>query len=60
MRKTHVLLTIIGCAWGLFLQSQGERKMTYTQLAEDVFFSQKDSLVYEGIEFLNDLPDRGA
>ena len=60
MRQISFVLTIVGCALGLFLQGQGQSKMTYTQLAEDVFFSQKDSLVYEGIEFVNDLPDRGA
>jgi hypothetical protein len=60
MRHLAIVFTCLACVFVPVLPGHGQSKMTYTQLAEDIFFSQKDSLVYEGIEFVNDLPERGA
>ncbi len=39
---------------------QARKTIKYSQLAEDIFFSKKDTLRYYNIFFINDLPDKGA
>ena len=51
-------LTIVLAITNLY--SQDLKKVGYTQLANDIFMSDKDTVHYQNVHFINDLPDKGA
>src|SRR6478609_1065756 len=41
-------------------QAQQLKSIGYRQLADDIFFSNKENVAYKNVHFINDLPDKGA
>lgn len=60
MKRTHFVLSAALWVLGLLAYAQTEPNSSYSQLAQDIFLSGKDSLIYKNIHFLNDLPENGA
>lgn len=60
MKRTHFVLSAALWVLGLLAYAKTEPKSSYSQLAQDIFLSGKDSLIYKNIHFLNDLPENGA
>ena len=60
MRLLYFLFLLFSFLTHAVTYGQTEKKITYSQLAEDIFFSGKDTLSYNNIHFINDLPEKGA